>query len=688
MAEQTQKNQQQAEELKLRSGFVVDDLTKQENVRDLQDEMDKYYATFEYDDLFKDAIKLEKAVKQKYRNLEQENLELYDQLRNIIAKANWATLNRQTPPYVEQLFSDHFEFFLGYDWQEVLSNIETVLLAYPSFDERNAVKNRFRGAIAKSQATIGDNDITLADENTEPTVANWLRDWRDFLKDRSSSPLFVVEYLNTSPNARALTDKQRKQLEGMLKFYLEMAKDSKTAEGTETKALLADPVTGHWMQFEKGEMVDTGVEVPEDDLKTIRYAQGYTEDGKQLSYPKLVERYYVDLEDRIEKTLGKGEEGAAATPPPATPTPVQKPQQPKPQPVAPQLKPQEPEMKPEMEAAPLPPLPELEPAPAPPEPPVQKKPEPLKPITVPAPKPMPAPLPPKPKAAAPSGKLDEGEIAERVLAELALLLDNFELERRFLSILTSYLKGVRNKTEATEALIKAPQEGGVNLPAKKAEEVLATADQLLEQEKKAPRRGAAKAPTGPGAAKPTFEMAQQRIEQREKAERTMHKEEAPNKEEEIEDIFANVGSADMTPFGPPPPPPTEPRLQGISDLTAKKPPSRGASAAPKVMNPTDELRNMSLEEFQRFSREPREASGKIIEKLDLLEQESITKKAEGIEAWKKSPMNQLYLTIGNESLAQNISVNEVISMRKNEGKETLTEAEFDAIADLNSKIRF
>jgi hypothetical protein len=108
----------------------------------------------------------------------------------------------------------------------------------------------------------------------------------------------------------------------------------------------------------------------------------------------------------------------------------------------------------------------------------------------------------------------------------------------------------------------------------------------------------------------------------------------------------------------------------------------------QVLGPIDELRQMTVEEFRRLAMTPAQTTEKIIQKIQLLEQESLTQKAAGIAAWKASPVNQLYIELGNASLAAGQSVKQVIASRTTSNQPTLTDAEFGAIADLNRQLRY
>ncbi len=109
---------------------------------------------------------------------------------------------------------------------------------------------------------------------------------------------------------------------------------------------------------------------------------------------------------------------------------------------------------------------------------------------------------------------------------------------------------------------------------------------------------------------------------------------------------------------------------------------------PKLTGPIDELREMSLLNFRRLSRNPRDAVLKIKKKISFLEEESYTKRFEGIKAWRQSPVNKLYLEIGQESIINKKPINVIIQNRKQARKPYLSELEFKAVMDLNKDLRF
>jgi len=109
---------------------------------------------------------------------------------------------------------------------------------------------------------------------------------------------------------------------------------------------------------------------------------------------------------------------------------------------------------------------------------------------------------------------------------------------------------------------------------------------------------------------------------------------------------------------------------------------------PKILGPIDELREMDLVNFRRLSNNPDEAAEKIKEKLGFLEEENYRQRVAGIKAWRESPINKLYLAIGQESIVHNKSVEAVISEKQSQGNDYLTNQEFEAIMNLNKSLRF
>ncbi|MBT4210182.1 MAG: hypothetical protein HOE19_04725 [Candidatus Komeilibacteria bacterium] len=107
-----------------------------------------------------------------------------------------------------------------------------------------------------------------------------------------------------------------------------------------------------------------------------------------------------------------------------------------------------------------------------------------------------------------------------------------------------------------------------------------------------------------------------------------------------------------------------------------------------LTGPVQELQSFDLVGFRRLGNTASERTQKILDKINLLEQESYTKKAQGITAWRESSAYKLYLQLGAESMIAGKEVAEFIAEYENKNKDTLSTEEFSAISDLNKQLRF
>ncbi|MFA5029168.1 MAG: hypothetical protein WC518_00245 [Patescibacteria group bacterium] len=145
------------------------------------------------------------------------------------------------------------------------------------------------------------------------------------------------------------------------------------------------------------------------------------------------------------------------------------------------------------------------------------------------------------------------------------------------------------------------------------------------------------------------------------------------------------------PLGPQPSPFASPRpvvKKVFKTSLSSRPNLDDVKFAPKLMGPVEELESMTLIDFRRLGQEPKEIARKIKEKIDLLENESYSKKLEGVEAWQKNEVNRFYRLLGQASLAAGQGIEEIISERLASGKPTLTVEEFESVMELNKDLRF
>ncbi len=144
----------------------------------------------------------------------------------------------------------------------------------------------------------------------------------------------------------------------------------------------------------------------------------------------------------------------------------------------------------------------------------------------------------------------------------------------------------------------------------------------------------------------------------------------------------------------------EPSKKTMSDVLPKTPvaqvvpePTPESFVAPakapvNLTGPVEELSTMTLQNFRRLASGPAQQAEKILAKVALLEKDSVTKKAQGIEAWRNSEVYRLYLVLGEESLKTAKNIATIIKEKQDTNQETLNAEEFAAISDLNKNLRF
>lgn len=157
----------------------------------------------------------------------------------------------------------------------------------------------------------------------------------------------------------------------------------------------------------------------------------------------------------------------------------------------------------------------------------------------------------------------------------------------------------------------------------------------------------------------------------------------------LEDVFSDSEPSVSAPGN------EKDQIDKINIVNVRKPSDDGGRKrmedvkyVPKLTGPLDELKEMTLVDFRRLSHEPSVSANKISEKITFLEEESYSQRLAGIKAWRQSPVNKLYLEIGQQSINEKIGVDQVINSRRNEGSEFLSNDEFAAIMDLNKELRF
>lgn len=274
-----------------------------------------------------------------------------------------------------------------------------------------------------------------------------------------------------------------------------------------------------------------------------------------------------------------------------------------------------------------------------------------------------------------------GEIVTRSM----LPFDAF-LTRRFSIILKAYFQGIRGKDDTIDLCTRSVKVGGLGLAQDVAAKIF---NELVPSDH--PKTST---PSSQDVAAQAFRRSQEeRLRESVSAlghsakEQELRKNPAlkPNTQPASEPVAA------VKPATPPQPPfgsSLRQKPERIVVTDPSKPKMADIQKRERVLGPVDEIRVMGANEYRALGETPQDAAEKIKEKIDLLGDESFTKRTEGINAWRESPLYQLYLSIGQQSMVQGADVNVVSLQLHQAGKPYLTQEEFMAIADLNHQLRY
>lgn len=122
--------------------------------------------------------------------------------------------------------------------------------------------------------------------------------------------------------------------------------------------------------------------------------------------------------------------------------------------------------------------------------------------------------------------------------------------------------------------------------------------------------------------------------------------------------------------------------------SSSRPQMHDIKPVPKVMGPIEELQFLDLVNFRRLGKTPGEAATKVFMKIKLLEKDGYDRMIAGIQAWRQSPVNRLYLRLGQEAVARGIPFKEAIALRQKSNQEYLSMEEVETIVSLNSRLVF
>lgn len=138
---------------------------------------------------------------------------------------------------------------------------------------------------------------------------------------------------------------------------------------------------------------------------------------------------------------------------------------------------------------------------------------------------------------------------------------------------------------------------------------------------------------------------------------------------------------------PAPPPSAPPAKPPERPAPAPRPSVQDMAYTPKLTGPIEELQAMTLVDFRRLGRDPKEAIAKVQDKIRLLEEEDYAQRARAIAAWRGSEPSRKYLAITRSMLAEGLALEQALAAQGS-GPDALTADEYNAIMVLQQSLRY
>lgn len=259
--------------------------------------------------------------------------------------------------------------------------------------------------------------------------------------------------------------------------------------------------------------------------------------------------------------------------------------------------------------------------------------------------------------------------------------------KRLENIVLARVKDIRDDLETKEILLKAHKVGGMEFSAEQADQLL----NIINQ--KAPVRVLAETPKIsiseglPTVVLPAESQLISSLPQLETKTPLVVENKLPVTPNDVKIktvVENNLPAPQPQPFS------TTKKIPEsvLNAKTALKPNLDDVKLEKKLYGPIDELANMTIIEFRRLAPEAEVAADKIKEKISLLEKEGFNRRLEGIDAWQKNEVSKFYRLLGQLSMSENKSIEDVIKERLIGGKPTLALEEFNAVMELNRVLRY
>ncbi|MDD4607443.1 MAG: hypothetical protein PHS07_03930 [Patescibacteria group bacterium] len=302
------------------------------------------------------------------------------------------------------------------------------------------------------------------------------------------------------------------------------------------------------------------------------------------------------------------------------------------------------------------------------------------------------------------------KIALEISVKSGLNLTDEVFKNRFISIIVSRLKEVRDDRQILDKMMRDRKVGGLNLNEQEARRVLELIQQEIKNRQSEIEQAKKEEPTLSTITSQEEQLVKRATvgfqpkaqEQSQLSPRAQFTDKELNKKNKMafelpseikkQMVTQPVLSARpvVSEIKPTTPTVKRPSLESIrlvkSKIEKQSMPIVSQSNKFEVVGPIDELQKIDLNTFRSLTNTAEQSAQKIKEKIKILGQDSLEQEARAIEAWYKSDIIKMYLSLGQESIKQKKPIETILAEKS--GEQNLTLEEFKVINNLNNELEF
>ncbi|NQU83928.1 MAG: hypothetical protein HQ536_04425, partial [Parcubacteria group bacterium] len=241
---------------------------------------------------------------------------------------------------------------------------------------------------------------------------------------------------------------------------------------------------------------------------------------------------------------------------------------------------------------------------------------------------------------------------QNILKKGKLTFSDDNLEQKFLGTVSARLRDVRDKSETLDILMRRRSVGGLGLGEENAHKVLNLIEDEVSSLGQVRKQGELKKleewKKTRNIEKDTKKETEQQNEDKNFEERwtKLTGKSASPEESDVEKVVAQepvklspevLEAPAPKPLAPTPTPKISPQTSPVPQKPSPVPPPQpvikpkveDVKFTPRLTGPIEELRKITINDFRQLSKNPKDATEKIKDKIEILEDESYTKKVEG-----------------------------------------------------------